>query len=74
MIELLYLSASKQGPSRLLILNKADILLKMLFMHLRIAYKVKCLNDAGYAELSEQCVEIGKMLGGLIKATKIRNE
>jgi hypothetical protein len=71
-LELAYLAQSKKGPSRLLILNKADIILRMLFVHLRIAYKIKCLNDASFAELSEKCVEIGKMLGGWIKHTNAR--
>lgn len=69
-IELLYLAQSKQGASRLLILNKADITLKMLTAHLRLAYKTKSINDAGFAALSEQVVEIGKMVGGWIRATK----
>ena len=61
---------SKKGASRLLILNKADILLKILGVHLRLAYKTKCLNDAGFAELAAKNVEIGKILGGWIKNTK----
>ena len=68
-IELLYLAQSKRGNSRLLILNKADILLRILFVHLRLAYKIKCLNDAGFAILSEKLIEIGKMVGGWIKYT-----
>ncbi len=70
LIETLYLAQSKQGASRLLILNKADITLKMLTTHLRLAYKTKSINDAGFASLSEQVVEIGKMIGGWIKSTK----
>ncbi|HQU07539.1 MAG TPA: four helix bundle protein [Candidatus Paceibacterota bacterium] len=70
LIETLYLAQSKQGQSRLLILNKADIMLKMLTTHLRLAYKTKSINDAGFASLSEQVVEIGKMIGGWIKSTK----
>ena len=70
LVETLYLAQSKQGTSRLLILNKADITLKMLTMHLRLAYKTKSINDAGFASLSEQVVEIGKMVGGWLKHTK----
>lgn len=70
LIETLYLAQSKQGASRLLILNKADITLKMLTTHLRLAYKTKSINDAGFAALSEQVIEIGKMIGGWIKSTK----
>ena len=69
-IELAYLGASKKGPSLLLILNKADVLLKILRVHLRLAHKTECLNDAGFAELSEKTIEIGKLLGGWIRNTK----
>ena len=69
-IELIYLTAGKSNSSRLLILNKADIKLKILSVHLRLAYKTKCLNDAGFAEISEKTVEIGKMIGGWIKSIK----
>ena len=69
-IELIYLTAGKSNDSRLLILNKADIKLKILSVHLRLAYKTKCLNDAGFAEISEKTVEIGKMIGGWIKSIK----
>jgi len=61
---------SKQGASRALILNKSDVQLKILLAHLRLAHATRCLNDAGFAELAEACVEIGKMLGGWIKTTK----
>lgn len=70
LIELFYLAHSKQGTSRLLILNKADITLKMLTTHLRLAYKTKSINDSGFASLSEQVIEIGRMIGGWIKDTK----
>lgn len=69
-IELIYLASGKNNASRLLILNKADIKLKILSVHLRLAYKTRCLNDAGFAELSEKYIEIGKMLGGWIKSIK----
>ncbi|MEK7604413.1 MAG: four helix bundle protein [Patescibacteria group bacterium] len=69
-IELLYLAQSKQGASRLLILNKADVTLKMLTTHLRLAYKTGSINDAGFASLSEKIIEIGSMVGGWIKYTK----
>ncbi len=70
LIELFYLAQSKQGQSRLLILNKADITLKMLTTHLRLAYKTESVTDAGFASLSEQVVEIGRMIGGWIRDTK----
>ena len=69
-IELLYLAQSKHGPSQILILNKADVVLKMLTMHLRLAYKTESINDSGFASLSEKVIEIGSMVGGWIKYTK----
>jgi hypothetical protein len=69
-IELLYLAQSKYGPSQLLVLNNADVTLKMLTAHLRLAYKTESINDAGFASLSEQVIEIGRMIGGWIKYTK----
>ena len=68
-IELSYLALSKQKQSKLLILNKIDTMLKMLSMHLRLAHKTQCLNDAGFAELSEKRLEIGRMIGNWIKET-----
>jgi hypothetical protein len=65
--ELGYLALTKKNASKLLIINKMDIILKMFFMHLRLAHSTKCLNDAGYAELSEGALEIGRMIGNWIK-------
>ena len=69
-VELGYLARSKRGRSQLLILEKMDVKLRIFFFHLRIAHRTRCINDAGYAELSELGVEIGRMLGGWIKKTK----
>jgi hypothetical protein len=74
LMESLYLAQSKQGPSRFLILNKADVQLKILTAHLRLAHATQCLNDAGFAELAEGTVEIGRMIGGWMKATKAHDK
>jgi hypothetical protein len=68
--ELGYLALTKQNVSKLLIINKIDIILKMFFMHLRLAQGTRCLSDAGYAELSEGALEIGRMIGNWIKEIK----
>ncbi|MFZ1654589.1 MAG: four helix bundle protein [Candidatus Moraniibacteriota bacterium] len=73
-IELGYLAQAKRDTSRLLILGKMDVKLRVFFVHLRLAYQTKCLNDSGYAELSGKAVEIGKMIGGWIKQTKTAPE
>lgn len=69
LIELCYLAQAKRGASKLLILGKMDVKLKMLASHLRIANSTRCISDGGFAELSERAIEIGKILGGWIKAT-----
>jgi len=65
--ELGYLALTKQKASKLLIINKMDIILRMFFTHLRLAQSTHCLKDAGYAELSEGALEIGRMIGNWIK-------
>lgn len=74
MVELGYLAQSKRGASRTLILNKMDVTLRIFFFHLRLAHDTRCLNDAGYAELSGYGVETGKMIGGWIKKTTTGEE
>ena len=69
-IELIILATTKTGLSQMLILNKADINLKVFRLFIRIANKTKSLPDTGFIEISEKTVEVGKMLGGWIKYTK----
>ena len=73
-IEFAHIAITKQYNSRLLILNKIDVLLKVLQVNLRIANKTKCLTDNGFAELSAQTVEIGRIIGGWIVKTKTAKE
>lgn len=74
LLESLYLAQSERGAVRLTTLNKADIRLKILIAHLRLAHATRCLNDAGFAELAEASVEIGRMIGGWLKTTKAHDE
>lgn len=69
-LELAYLAQAKRGASRLLILEKADVKLRVFFVQLRLAHATRCMSDGAYAELSEHAVELGRMLGGWIKQTK----
>lgn len=69
-IELGYLALGKQKSSKLLIVNKMDIILRMFFMHLRLANKTNYLKDSGYANLSEGALEIGRMIGNWKKKLK----
>lgn len=70
LIETLFLAQSKTGKAEVLLLNKADIHLKLFKMFLRIANKNKSLPDTGYIEISEKSIEVGKIIGGWIKNTK----
>jgi hypothetical protein len=47
-----------------------DVKLKVLASHLRVASKTRCITDAGFVDLSEKTIEIGKIIGGWIKITK----
>jgi hypothetical protein len=69
-LELLFLANSKQKASRLLILNKVDVKLKILKMLIRICFDIKDIDQKKYILLQEHLQEIGKMLGGWIKQTQ----
>jgi hypothetical protein len=69
--ELLFLAYSKQGASKLLIINKADILLKKFNLLVRIAHKTKALPETGYIEIEIMRTEIGKIIGGWIRKQKL---
>lgn len=65
---------NKSGASRLLMIQKIDTELKLLQILVRITCKTKSIPQTGYIEISERCVELGKMVGGWIKETKARQE
>lgn len=69
-LELLFLANSKQKRSRILILNKIDIKLKILKVIIRLCFDVRAINQNKYIVLQEKILEIGRMLGGWIKDTK----
>jgi len=68
-LELLFLANSKQKASRLLILNKVDVKLKVLKTLIRLCFDVKAIDQKKYILLQERLQEIGKMLGGWIKSS-----
>ncbi len=69
-LELLFLANSKTKSSRLLILNKADVKLKVLKTLIRICFDIKAIDQKKYILLQGQLQEIGRMIGGWIKQTK----
>lgn len=56
--------------NRLNYLKEANIKLNMLRVYLRLAKDIKALSLKSYTVLQEQIDEIGRMLGGWIKATE----
>lgn len=72
-LELIILAQRKTGPSKILILEKADTILKIIQLLSRVAYELKIGEQKRYILISEQTIEIGKILGGSIKKAKERN-
>lgn len=69
-LEFFILAMSKREKSKLLILEKADVKLKLLKLLIRLSNEHKITADNRHIILSEQIIEIGKILGGWIKKTK----
>ena len=66
-LELSLLAKTKIGTSRMLILNKIDIKLKILRLFVRVSYNNEILSQSRYISAEEKLLEIGRMLGGWIK-------
>ncbi|MEK7184770.1 MAG: diversity-generating retroelement protein Avd [Patescibacteria group bacterium] len=69
-LELIMLAREKEGPSKILILHKIDVELKLLKLFIRMSFDILALPEKKYIDVSEKIIEIGKMLGGWIKDTK----
>jgi hypothetical protein len=67
-IELTLLAYTKEGASKLLIINKIDIKMRMLKLFVRISSDVKSMATDKYIEIEERILEIGKIIGGWIKS------
>lgn len=72
LLELLILAESKDGASKLLILNKSDNHIKILKMLTRVSYEIKAMSQSRYIISEEKLLEIGRMLGGWIKQAKTK--
>ena len=55
---------------KLAVLNKISVNLDLIKFLLRLAKDTQCLKDKNYLKLQGSLQEIGKMLGGWIRATK----
>lgn len=71
MLEMLFEANAKSGSQRVEMLNKIDLKLKVLQTVIRLCWEAKALDENKYIKLQELLQEIGKMLGGWIKATKM---
>lgn len=67
-LELALLAHSKEKRSKILILAKMDVKLKVLKYLVRGSLDVKAINEKKYLFLEGLLQEIGRMLGGWIKS------
>jgi len=65
--ELVMMASAKTGPSKFLVLQKADLKLRMIKLFVRLAQDIKVLPIKRYIELEEKLLELGKMIGGWLK-------
>ena len=72
LLELLILAENKEGSSKLLILKKSDHHIQILKMMIRMAHEVKAMSQSRYIKNEEKLLEVGRMLGGWIKQTKLK--
>jgi 23S rRNA-intervening sequence protein len=67
--ETIFDAQSQGGTTRQKLLRAADAHLNKLRLYLRLAHHWKWLNDGQYRHVSTMVAEIGRLLGGWIKAT-----
>ena len=68
--EALFEALSQGGTTRQKHLRSADAHLNKLRLYLRLAHHWKWLNDGQYKHVSSMVAEVGRLLGGWIKATR----
>ncbi len=68
-IELTITAGYLPKEQKLSVLQRASVKLDLLKMLLRLSFETKCLDNKKYQQLVLQIVEVGRMLGGWIKAT-----
>ena len=66
-IEGILSAASSKSKDKYMSLHSASASLDLLKFFLQVAWEVKAISNKKFLVLSEQLVEIGKMLGGWIK-------
>ncbi len=69
--ELLVEAQVQQYEARLLLLHRADIRIRHLRLYLRLAHQWHWLSNGQYEHVSRMVSELGRLLGGWIKQTKM---
>ncbi len=67
--EALFDAQSQGGSTRQRHLRQADAALNKLRLYLRLAHRWHWLNDGQYKHVSQRVAELGRLLGGWIKAS-----
>ena len=66
--EIIQALKSQQKYEKIKYLKEMDVNLNLLKVYMRISYKYKYITLQNYNTASEHLTEIGKLLGGLLKA------
>jgi hypothetical protein len=61
---------AKYSPDRTSLLNEANLTLEILRFQVRLAKDLQCLKSTSYGFASRQIDEIGKLVGGWLKAKR----
>jgi hypothetical protein len=68
--EALFDAHSQGGSTRQKHLRQADAALNKLRLYLRLAHRWRWLNDGQYQHVSGRVAELGRLLGGWLKAAQ----
>jgi len=69
--EALFHANAQRGEARLARLREADAYLTTLRLYLRLAYQWAWLTSGQYEHVSKMIEEIGRLLGGWMRQTKV---
>ena len=71
-LESLFLIPKTKGPEKISLLARASAKLEVLKVFVRLAKDTQTLDNKKYLQLEQMLVEVGKMLGGWIRASQER--
>lgn len=70
LLDLLIMAKNAPNPMRVGYLIKASSLLEIIVLKLRLFLELKLANETSVFKIQEDLAEIGRMLGGWLKAVK----